>query len=176
MSDRPLKKVEVPSPVEIDLMGATVVDFRDVTEEEDDIHPCSSRDGGCFLIFELTTGERHDVFCPFLISVPDPADYGEDDGIPGLDPADYGEDDGIPGEDEAPAAEAEETEFTPKDLHTMIMSHVNATPPRLSVTSAKRVFAHFKVARAQDLTNEQALEGKAIVEKMVAAVSDLDRS
>ena len=52
----------------------------------------------------------------------------------------------------------------------------NLRDRRLSVASAMRVFAHFKVARAQDLTNEQALEGKAIVEKMVAAVSDLDRS
>jgi hypothetical protein len=88
------------------------------------------------------------------------------------DPADHGvEDDGIPGEDEAPAEEAE-TEFTPKDLHTLIMSHVNATPRTLSVANAKQVLAHFKVARAQDLTNEQALEGKALVEKMVAAAGE----
>lgn len=112
----------------------------------------------------------------------------EDDGIPGDDdkpaistgdarvgpdddPADHGvsgEDDGVPGEDETPAEEAD-TEFTPKDLHSLIMSHVNASPRTLSVANAKQVLAHFKVARAQDLTDEQALEGKSLVEKMVKA-------
>ncbi len=85
-----------------------------------------------------------------------------DDEVPG--------DDGVPG-DETPAAEAEETEFTPKDLHTLIMSHVNATPRTLSVANAKQVLAHFKVARAQDLTNEQAVEGKVLVEKMIDAAA-----
>jgi len=80
------------------------------------------------------------------------------------DPADHG----VPGEDEVPAEETE-AEFTPKDLHTLIMSHVNATPRTLSVANAKQVLASFKVARAQDLTNEQALIGKEMVEKMVAA-------
>ena len=146
MSDAVLKKVKVPLPVSVDLTGALVVGTRDITEE-DYIGTCLRRDGGSFLILELTTGEWIEEFCPFITHVP--ADYGEP-----LAPA-------------CPAA---------KDLHTLIMSHVNATPRRLSVFSAKRVLAHFKVARAQDLTNEQALEGKAIVEKMVAAVSDLDRS
>lgn len=109
----------------------------------------------------------------------------ENDGVPG--------DDEVPGEetpnistgeervnpeDEVPGDEngsdevpGEETEFTPKDLHTLIMSHVNATPRTLSVANAKQVLAHFKVARAQDLTNEQALEGKVLVEKMVEAAA-----
>ena len=75
-------------------------------------------------------------------------------------------------EDEVPGDDREEhvedAEFTPKDLHTMIISLVQATPRRLSVANAKQVLAKFKVARAQDLTNEQAVEGKALVEKMLA--------
>ena len=111
-----------------------------------------------------------------------------DDAVPGDEPTDTPKDqistgeervdpDTVPGDDETPGdAEAESgqhdvagEEFTPKDLHTLIMSHVNATPRTLSVGDAKQVLAHFKVARAQDLTNEQALEGKSMVEKMVAA-------
>jgi len=71
----------------------------------------------------------------------------------------------------AEAEHAEEQEFSPKDLHTLIMSHVNATPRTLSVANAKAVLGNFKVARAQDLTNEQALEGKSMVEKMVEAAA-----
>ncbi len=109
--------------------------------------------------------------------VPDDEDEGVpgDEGKPAIstgesrvgpddDPADHG----IPGEAETSAKKAD-TEFTPKDLHSLIMSHVNGTPRTLSVANAKQVLAHFKVARAQDLTNEQALEGKALVEKMIAA-------
>lgn len=104
----------------------------------------------------------------------DRAFENSDDGVPGDDPAPNistgGErvnpnDDGVPGEDESP--ETEMTEFTPKDLHTLIMSHVDANPRTLSIANAKQVLAQFKVARAQDLTNEQALEGKAMVELMV---------
>ena len=109
-----------------------------------------------------------------------------DDGIPGDDEPTPNistgeervnpEDDGVPGDDETPGDQREEhvpddTEFTPKDLHTLIMSHVNATPRTLSVANAKQVLANFKVARAQDLTNEQAVEGKALVEKMVEAAA-----
>lgn len=110
-----------------------------------------------------------------------------DDGVPGDDEAtpniSTGEDrvdpndtDGVPGDDEDAGDQREErvpddAEFTPKDLHTLIMSHVNASPRTLSVANAKQVLAHFKVARAQDLTDEQALEGKALVEKMVAAAA-----
>jgi hypothetical protein len=103
---------------------------------------------------------------------------GEDE-IPGEEPTPNistgGErvnpEDEVPGDDEVPGEEAE-TEFTPKDLHTLIMSHVNATPRTLSVANAKQVLAHFKVARAQDLTSEQAVEGKALVEKMVKAAEE----
>ena len=82
--------------------------------------------------------------------------------------------DGVPGDDATTPqdegdASMEATEFTPKDLHTMIISLVNTTPRRLSVANAKQVLAYFKVARAQDLTNEQAVEGKAMVEKMLPA-------
>ena len=111
------------------------------------------------------------------------AKAAKDDGVPGdettpnistgeerVDPNDT---DGIPGDDDTSDQREEhvpdDAEFTPKDLHTLIMSHVNATPRTLSVANAKQVLAHFKVARAQDLTNEQALEGKAMVEKMIAA-------
>ena len=109
-----------------------------------------------------------------------------DDGVPGDDEptpnistgedrTDPNDTDGIPGDDDAgdPREEhvPDDTEFTPKDLHTLIMSHVNATPRTLSVANAKQVLAGFKVARAQDLTNEQAVEGKAMVEKMVAAAT-----
>ncbi len=110
----------------------------------------------------------------------------ENDGVPGDDETpnistggdrvDPNDTDGVPGDDETPGDQREEhvpddTEFTPKDLHTLIMSHVNATPRTLSVANAKQVLANFKVARAQDLTNEQALEGKALVEKMVEAAA-----
>jgi hypothetical protein len=116
---------------------------------------------------------------------------GEDDGVPGDEPSkdaistgdarvgpdDDATDHGAPGDDDVPGSEESgdpvddsSDEFTPKDLHALIMSHVNATPRTLSVANAKQILAHFKVARAQDLTNEQALEGKAMVEKMVEAV------
>lgn len=58
--------------------------------------------------------------------------------------------------------------FTPKDLHDLIIGHVKATPRTLSMDNARGVLAHFKVARAQDLTNEQALEGRTMVDQMVA--------
>ena len=80
--------------------------------------------------------------------------------------------DEVPGDDETTAAATDGDEFTPKDLHTLIMSHVNATPRTLSVANAKQVLAHFKVARAQDLNNEQAVEGKVLVEKMIAAAEE----
>ncbi len=110
-----------------------------------------------------------------------------DDGVPGDDEVPGEEatqnistgeervnpEDEVPGDDDAGDQREErvsdDDEFTPKDLHTLIMSHVNATPRTLSVANAKQVLAHFKVARAQDLTNEQAVEGKGLVEKMVAA-------
>ena len=77
--------------------------------------------------------------------------------------------DQVPGDDETVAAATDGDEpFTPKDLHTMIIELVQATPRKLSVANAKQVLAHFKVARAQDLSNEQALEGKALVEEMLA--------
>jgi hypothetical protein len=113
------------------------------------------------------------------------AKAAENDSVPGDDETpnistgeervDPNDSDGIPGDDDASDQREEhvpdDTEFTPKDLHTLIMSHVNATPRTLSVANAKQVLANFKVARAQDLTNEQALEGKAMVGKMVAATA-----
>lgn len=94
----------------------------------------------------------------------------------------------IPGEAETPAASeipgeeianissgnedrvdpATDDAFTPKDLHDLIISHVKATPRTLSVQNARSILAHFKVARAQDLTDEQAAEGKVMLEQMVA--------
>ncbi len=58
--------------------------------------------------------------------------------------------------------------FTPKDLHDLIIGHVKANPRTLSVQNARSILAHFKVARAQDLTNEQAVEGKVMLDQMVA--------
>jgi len=76
------------------------------------------------------------------------------------------EDPSVSTEDTVVSEEEVEETFTPRDLHTMIMGLV---PKRLSVANAKQILAHFKVARAQDLTNEQALEGRTMVEKMLAA-------
>lgn len=99
------------------------------------------------------------------------------DGVPGddepKDPIRTGEErinpeDDVPGDDREEAVPTGDDEFTPKDLHTMIIGLVQATPRRLSVANAKQVLAHFKVARAQDLTDEQALKGKELVEEMLA--------
>ena len=101
-----------------------------------------------------------------------------DDEVPGEEPTPNISTGGerVNPEDEVPGDEREEhvpdsDEFTPKDLHTLIMSHVNATPRTLSVANAKQVLAHFKVARAQDLTDEQAVEGRELVEKMDEAAA-----
>jgi hypothetical protein len=80
-------------------------------------------------------------------------------------------DDDLPPDDdagtptEAPSGGAD-AEFTAKDLHKMITDAYSAK--KLSLANAKSVLAHFRVARAQDLTAEQALEGKTMVEKMLA--------
>ena len=76
-------------------------------------------------------------------------------------------DDGLPPEDGATDDGGADKNFTAKDLHDMIISAVQKK--ELSVPNAKQVLVHFKVARAQDLTNDQALEGKGMVEKMLAA-------
>jgi len=85
-----------------------------------------------------------------------------DDDIPGdaprVGPDDNPKDHGV----EAPAKE-----FTAKDLHTMIIDLINEK--KLSVPSAKQLLAHFKVARAQDLTTDQVAEGRGMIEKMVEA-------
>ena len=72
MIHRPLWKVKILLPGEIiDLTGAKVADVREVAEEEeDDIHPCFSRGGGCFLDLELPTGEHIEVLCPFINRAP----------------------------------------------------------------------------------------------------------
>jgi hypothetical protein len=139
-------KVEVPLPVEIppsvlrDLTGAKVLGIRDVTEEEEYINRYSLG-GGCVLVLELNTGDRLEVFYPFLTPDPDPAFLVR--------------------LDEAPAAAQE--------LDTLVMSHFRATPRTLSLANVKQVLAHFKVARFANFTHEQALEGKAMVEKMLEA-------
>lgn len=88
-----------------------------------------------------------------------------DDDIPGdaprVGPKDDPKDHGI--EEEGPRRD-----FTAKDLHTMIIDLINEK--KLSVPSAKQLLAHFKVARAQDLTADQVAEGKVMIEKMVATV------
>jgi len=89
----------------------------------------------------------------------DAARVGPDD-----DPKDHGVET-VP-QDEGDAS-MEAIEFTAKDLHTMIIGLIN--DKKLSVPSAKQLLAHFKVARAQDLTPDQVAEGKGMIEKMVAA-------
>jgi hypothetical protein len=84
-----------------------------------------------------------------------PDDSADDHGIPS-------DDDGIP-DDSAPA----QASFGPKELHTMINQAIK--DKKLSVANAKQVLAHFGVARAQDLTEQQAAEGRGLVEKMIAA-------
>lgn len=64
-TDNKKRKVPVPVPVSVDYTDAKVVGFRDVTDK-DYIRPNLSRDGGSFMILELNTGKRHEVFCPFL--------------------------------------------------------------------------------------------------------------
>ena len=93
-----------------------------------------------------------------------------DDDIPGdpprVGPEDDPKDHGV--EAKTPVAAKKSSEvFTAKDLHTMIIDLINQK--KLSVPSAKQLLAHFQVARAQDLTSEQVIEGKAMIEKMVAA-------
>ena len=58
-------------------------------------------------------------------------------------------------------------EFTAKDLHTMIIDLINEK--KLSLPNARQLLAHFQVARAKDLTPEQAGEGKGMIEKMITA-------
>lgn len=57
-----------------------------------------------------------------------------------------------------------------KGLHTRMIDLIDAC--KLSVPSAKALAKHFKVARLQDLTADQVAEGHAMVDKMVATVSD----
>ncbi len=94
------------------------------------------------------------------------AEVPGDDDIPGdaprVGPDDDPKDHGVEAE-----KKLESKDFTAKDLHTMIIDLINAK--KLSVPSAKQLLAHFQVARAQDLTADQVVEGKAMVEKMVAA-------
>lgn len=101
---------------------------------------------------------------------------GDDDAVPGDEPTpnistggervDLNDADDIPGDDRD---ERVEEEFTPKMLHDLMTDLIRGTPRKLSIINAKQVLAKFKVARAGDLTPEQALEGKAMVEEMVKA-------
>ena len=59
-------------------------------------------------------------------------------------------------------------DITPKKLHELILAHMKASPRTLSLDNAKLILAHFKVARAQDLTNAQAREGQVMMDQMVA--------
>ena len=79
-----------------------------------------------------------------------------------------GPDDNISnGDEDRVDPNASDEEFTPKDLHDLIIGHVKSEPRTLSVANARSILAHFKVVRAQDLTNDQASEGKIMVEQMV---------
>ena len=88
-----------------------------------------------------------------------------DDDIPGDTPRVGPEDD--PKDHGVEAAPAATGEFTAKDLHTMIIDLIYEK--KLSLPSARQLLAHFQVARAKDLTPEQAVEGKGMIEKMIAA-------
>ncbi len=99
----------------------------------------------------------------------------DDDAVPGDEPTpnistggervDPNDADGIPGDDDAVPGDEE---FTPTSLHDMMTDLIRTPPRRLTILNAKKVLAHFKVARAGDLTQEQALEGRTMVEQMVA--------
>ena len=109
-----------------------------------------------------------------------------DDDIPGDDiPDDIPEDkplnistgeDRIDPEDDIPGDEpktmVDDSEFTGADLQNMLLELIEGTPRQLSVPNAKQMLAYFKVARAKDLTNEQALEGKGMIEQMVAVSAE----
>lgn len=71
-------------------------------------------------------------------------------------------DDGLPPEDDTG-----EEEFTAKSLHNLI--HESIKDKKLSVPDAKSILASFKVARAQDLTDDQVIKGRAMLEELIAA-------
>lgn len=68
---------------------------------------------------------------------------------------------------DAPSAEpAPEGEFTAKDLHTQINAAVK--DGKLTIQSAKKLMAHFRVARAKDLTPAQVVEGRVMLDQMIS--------
>ena len=67
---------------------------------------------------------------------------------------------GVPSVEQAPTGE-----FTAKDLHTLINSSIK--DGKLSIQNAKKLMAHFKVARAKDLTPEQVAEGRVMLTQMI---------
>lgn len=57
-------------------------------------------------------------------------------------------------------------EFTAKDLHTQINASIKDN--KLSIQNAKKLMAHFRVARAKDLTPEQVAEGRVMLDQMIS--------
>lgn len=66
----------------------------------------------------------------------------------------------------ADASNEEEETWTALDLHTFMTENIKTK--KLTVVNARKVLAHFKVARASDLNDEQALEGKEMLDAMMA--------
>ena len=64
---------------------------------------------------------------------------------------------------------AQEEVFTAKDLEVMFQKEMQRKPKRISMPNAKQIIHHFGVGRAIDLTDEQALEAKRMLEEQIAA-------
>ena len=95
-----------------------------------------------------------------------------DDVVPGDEPKSNGHDistgDARVGPDDDPVDHGEsEPSFTSRDLQLMIREAVGNN--KVSMANAKNIFAKFRVARARDLTDEQVLEGRDMLEKMITA-------
>lgn len=64
---------------------------------------------------------------------------------------------------------AQNKAFTAKDLELMFQKEMQHKPKRISMPNAKQIIHHFGVVRAIDLTDEQALEAKGMLEEQIAA-------
>lgn len=87
------------------------------------------------------------------------------DDIPGDEPR-VGPDDN-PSDHGVSEDEATNTAYTAETFYSYMMEKIQSTPRQLSVPNAKQILAHFRVARAQDLTDEQATEAAGMVDKMI---------
>lgn len=80
------------------------------------------------------------------------------------------EDNGIPDDTEVASTGATETvDLTANDLNVMIGSALKAN--KLSLPDARSITRHFKVARVHDLSPEQVVQARDMLEKMMEAKS-----